>query len=196
MKIADTVADNPGAWLFHCHVAEHMSKGMFARFTVHPHGAADEVSRAPEVAFFGMPQALATLRIGSAELTLGKDDPAASEVNLVGQVTVPDPFLTAQTAFTVQIGNKTATLKPDASGLSVSPEAILLVKNTSQHGNGALRGGMLSFELTLRGSAWLEELRQLKALEGTEIVSGASFPVRLQVGPAKHKATAKLEAAR
>ena len=38
MKVADTLADNPGSWLLHCHVAEHMEKGMFARFTVHPRG--------------------------------------------------------------------------------------------------------------------------------------------------------------
>jgi FtsP/CotA-like multicopper oxidase with cupredoxin domain len=55
MKVADLLAENPGDWLFHCHVEEHMAKGMFARLTVHPKGGV-EVSRAPEVAFFGMPQ--------------------------------------------------------------------------------------------------------------------------------------------
>jgi FtsP/CotA-like multicopper oxidase with cupredoxin domain len=35
MKVADMVADNPGSWLFHCHVAEHMMEGMFARVTVY-----------------------------------------------------------------------------------------------------------------------------------------------------------------
>jgi FtsP/CotA-like multicopper oxidase with cupredoxin domain len=36
MKVADMVVDNPGAWLFHCHVADHMANGMFALVTVHP----------------------------------------------------------------------------------------------------------------------------------------------------------------
>jgi hypothetical protein len=54
MKVADMVADNPGEWLFHCHVAEHMANGMFARVTVFPTNSAG-VSRAPEKAFFGLP---------------------------------------------------------------------------------------------------------------------------------------------
>jgi uncharacterized cupredoxin-like copper-binding protein len=54
MKIADMVADNPGSWLFHCHVEEHMAGGMFARLTVYPKDQAG-ASRAPEKAFFGLP---------------------------------------------------------------------------------------------------------------------------------------------
>jgi hypothetical protein len=54
MKVADMVADNPGQWLFHCHVAEHMANGMFARVTVFPTNTPG-VSRASEKAFFGLP---------------------------------------------------------------------------------------------------------------------------------------------
>jgi FtsP/CotA-like multicopper oxidase with cupredoxin domain len=54
MKVADMLADNPGQWLFHCHVTEHMANGMFARVTVYPTNAPG-VSRAPEKAFFGLP---------------------------------------------------------------------------------------------------------------------------------------------
>jgi hypothetical protein len=50
MKVADMVADNPGDWLFHCHVAEHMANGMFALVTVYPKGGA---SQAPGPAFLG-----------------------------------------------------------------------------------------------------------------------------------------------
>src|SRR5262249_37864197 len=106
MKIADMVADNPGTWLFHCHVAEHMANGMFARVTVH--GSNDQpVSRAPEVAFFGMPQSLTTLNFQAAELAVDRKNAGASEINLTGQVTVPDPFPVARHAFTVQVGRKT-----------------------------------------------------------------------------------------
>ena len=197
MKIADTFADNPGSWLLHCHVAEHMSKGMFARFTVRTRGGGAEVSRDPEAAFFGMPQATATLRIQSrATIRARGRTRRRPEVNLVGQVTVPDPFPTALNVFTVALGGKTATLHPDASGLSVTPDAILLVKNTSLQGNGALRGGTLAFELTLRGAAWIEELRKLKVLGGDVPAAGASFPITLEVGPARHTASAMLEAAK
>ena len=28
------VADNPGTWLLHCHVADHMMAGMYTPFTI------------------------------------------------------------------------------------------------------------------------------------------------------------------
>ncbi len=34
MKVADMRADNPGIWLFHCHVNDHMRAGMCARYEV------------------------------------------------------------------------------------------------------------------------------------------------------------------
>ena len=54
MKVADMVPDNPGDWLFHCHVGEHMAGGMFARVTVFPKGKPG-ASTAPEKAFLGYP---------------------------------------------------------------------------------------------------------------------------------------------
>ncbi len=36
MKTLDMVPDNPGAWLFHCHVNDHIDAGMLALFTVMP----------------------------------------------------------------------------------------------------------------------------------------------------------------
>jgi Multicopper oxidase len=35
MKTVDMVADNPGVWLFHCHVSEHMESGMMATYTIY-----------------------------------------------------------------------------------------------------------------------------------------------------------------
>ena len=34
MKVADMRADNPGIWLYHCHVNDHMQAGMAARYEV------------------------------------------------------------------------------------------------------------------------------------------------------------------
>jgi FtsP/CotA-like multicopper oxidase with cupredoxin domain len=53
MKVADLVADNPGNWLFHCHVAEHMTGGMFAPFVIYPHDAVG-ADRTPAHAFLGL----------------------------------------------------------------------------------------------------------------------------------------------
>ncbi len=36
MKTMDMVPDNPGTWLFHCHVNDHLDGGMVALFTVTP----------------------------------------------------------------------------------------------------------------------------------------------------------------
>ena len=36
MMVADMVPDNPGTWLFHCHVNDHFDGGMYALFKVTP----------------------------------------------------------------------------------------------------------------------------------------------------------------
>lgn len=41
MVTADMVPDNPGTWLFHCHVSDHLRMGMQALYTVRPAGAAE-----------------------------------------------------------------------------------------------------------------------------------------------------------
>ena len=35
MKTVDMIADNPGTWMFHCHVEDHMEAGMMAVFTIY-----------------------------------------------------------------------------------------------------------------------------------------------------------------
>jgi FtsP/CotA-like multicopper oxidase with cupredoxin domain len=35
MVTVDMLADNPGTWLFHCHVADHMEAGMMATYTIY-----------------------------------------------------------------------------------------------------------------------------------------------------------------
>lgn len=35
MRTADMVADNPGTWMFHCHVDDHMEAGMMAVYTIY-----------------------------------------------------------------------------------------------------------------------------------------------------------------
>ena len=54
MKVADMLADNPGDWLFHCHVADHMANGMFALVTVYPKGNPG-ASTSSTKAFLGFP---------------------------------------------------------------------------------------------------------------------------------------------
>jgi FtsP/CotA-like multicopper oxidase with cupredoxin domain len=48
MKTVDMIADNPGTWMFHCHVEDHMENGMMAVYTINAPPA-----RACPVAFTG-----------------------------------------------------------------------------------------------------------------------------------------------
>ena len=36
MTVADMVPDDPGIWLFHCHVNDHITAGMLTRYRVKP----------------------------------------------------------------------------------------------------------------------------------------------------------------
>jgi FtsP/CotA-like multicopper oxidase with cupredoxin domain len=36
MATADMLADNPGTWMYHCHVADHIAAGMMAKYTINP----------------------------------------------------------------------------------------------------------------------------------------------------------------
>ncbi len=188
MKVADMVADNPGKWLIHCHVAEHMENGMFTLVTVVPKGD-PPVSRDPEKAFFGMPQALQTLRFQEAEYSPPNPGARAGSLFLAGQVTVPSPFPVSRNAFAVTMGSRTAVFSPDRSGIAATPDGILLVKNLSTFGNGNVIGGRLDFELTLKGPAWAGELDKLGLVENGVLVPGKSPQVTLMVGKARHVAS-------
>jgi FtsP/CotA-like multicopper oxidase with cupredoxin domain len=194
MKVADMVADNPGSWLLHCHVAEHMGQGMFAKFTVHPTGSAG-VSRTSEAAFFGTREAEQTLRLGNAELSVKPGRPEETEVNLSGQVTVPDPYPTAGKPFVVQMGAWKTEFVPDASGLCVAKDGILVVKNSSLVGNGVVKGGTLNFDLTIKGSAVHHELEQMHLLEGGKEAANSSMHLDLTVGAAHHASAVALKLA-
>jgi FtsP/CotA-like multicopper oxidase with cupredoxin domain len=42
MVVADMIPDNPGIWLYHCHVGAHISAGMQARYRVESEGLSSE----------------------------------------------------------------------------------------------------------------------------------------------------------
>jgi hypothetical protein len=48
MATADMTADNPGTWLLHCHVSDHMEGGMMATYTIYPAPRACPVAIVPE----------------------------------------------------------------------------------------------------------------------------------------------------
>lgn len=46
--VADMVPDNPGTWMFHCHVIEHFDAGMTALYRVLPRPSPPPLSRGPQ----------------------------------------------------------------------------------------------------------------------------------------------------
>jgi manganese oxidase len=36
METVDMIPDNPGIWLFHCHISDHMAGGMVTSYEVKP----------------------------------------------------------------------------------------------------------------------------------------------------------------
>ncbi len=177
MKVADMRADNPGTWLTHCHVAEHMLEGMFARYTVHPKGT-EGASRTPGIAFFGTPQAAQSLTIRRAEII------SDNQIELAGTVTVFEAFSAFNQPMTVELAGKTETFKPDRSGFATAATSAgtLRIRNTNRY--GIVYGGLLEFEIALKGEEWRTQIIKLN--------QPTPLPIKLQVGEAKHVSTAVL----
>ncbi len=179
MKVADMLADNPGTWLLHCHVAEHMTEGMFARYTVHAKGAG-EAGREPSRAFLGLAQSGGSLQVNSAELIPGK------ELRLSGSVTVPDNFSIFGNTLAVELSGRALRFEPDPTGVGTTEGCTFRVRNVNPV--GLVEGGVLEFEIVLQGSAWKTKLDAFKP--------GTALPVTLRLGSGKHGATVKLTEAK
>ncbi len=170
MKVADLVADNPGTWLFHCHVADHMREGMFTRLTVH---ARDTVGtdRSPAHAFLGLPAAARSVRLDRAEAT-------ADTLTLTGAATVYEGFAVFNQPIRITLGETSILFRPDARGRAEKPEGTLVITNAGD--TGVIRTGLLEFELELRGPAWHTALPP----------AGQPATVTLDLGKAHHVITA------
>lgn len=142
MKVADAIADNPGSWLLHCHVAEHMREGMFAQVTVHARDTIG-VSRAPADAFLGYPAEGGSLRIARV--------PAQPElrgaVRLQGSVTVFDAFGVFNEPVTLRVGPREFAFRPDKAGVATVEGATIRITNANEF--GMVYGGVLQFEVSL-----------------------------------------------
>jgi FtsP/CotA-like multicopper oxidase with cupredoxin domain len=179
MKIADMVPDSPGSWLFHCHVAEHMQEGMFAKVVVHPKGSPG-VSKAPEAAFFGMQKLERSLRIDRVESTVdfaaGKLD--AGALSFRATATVPDAFSVFTTPVTVKLGGRSVKLQPAMNGVAKGDDVTFTISNSGRF--GVVYGGTMEFRVDLRG-AWLNEAKRLMGAAGDPI------PVEITIGAARHE---------
>ncbi len=189
MKVADLVADNPGSWMLHCHVAEHMMEGMFARMMVHPKSSTSS-NRIDEPSFFGLPDKRESLRITSAEARINSHGQTNScELNFRGVVTVYDAFSVFTQPIRIQLGDKSVLLKPDRKGKTQTDENRFEVKNVSEY--GVVYGGLMEFQATLSGAEWLEVTKRVD--HGIKSSGNSEFqiPVTVAIGDAQHTAVAR-----
>ena len=154
MKVADMRADNPGTWLYHCHVAEHMREGMFARMTIHSRDTVG-VSRRPADTFLGYPAAAQSLRIDVADIQ-SRGARGERELKVEGALTVFDGFAVFNEPLRIQVGNRVIELQAQRDGVAEGPGATFRVKNANEF--GVVRGGVMEFEMVLRGEEWMREL--------------------------------------
>ena len=182
------VADNPGTWLFHCHVAEHMTEGMFARLIVHPGGVP-----APGRAFFGMTNAQQSMVIRRAQLAMkvGADNAPSCELRVVGSVAVYQALSVFTQQFKIQVGVKSLTFSLDRRGEIALSEGKFKVTNVSPY--GVVYGGTMEFEATLSGPTWLRELIELGLTTAPPSPGVPSATIQLDVGGAHHAATTAIK---
>ena len=198
MKVADMIADNPGSWLFHCHVAEHMMEGMFARVIVHPKDGRSTL-RAPEPAFFGLPSAREFLQVPRAE-ALVDFAPAASrpcEIKIEGTVVIPEKFPIYANPVMIQLGDQSITFQPARSGMDEIPGGKFRTENASKNSSeyGMVYGGLLKFSMELSGSDWRRELIAAGLKAKSEQAQEIAVPLTLETGGAKHRAMVHIIAA-
>jgi hypothetical protein len=189
MKIADLVADNPGTWLYHCHVAEHMQEGMFARLTVHARDTVG-IARSPAQCFLGYPASAQSLRIDRAEVWSNLNlAPDAVQLTLEGAVTVDEGFVVFNDPVRLQLGHGVAKFQPDALGIARAPGAIFRIKNMNEY--GVVSGGLLYFEITLTDAGWIRNATGLSATT-VSLATAGNVALVLEVGHTRHTATASI----
>lgn len=188
MKVADMVADNPGSWLLHCHVSEHMTEGMFARVTVHPKESSG-VSRTPEQSYFGMKQQSLVVRRAEASLGTAAGTAATGQIRIYGSVTIFDAFSVFTQTIKLQIGGTSITFKPNRRGEASAAGGRWQVKNANQY--GVIYGGTMEFEAELEGTQWAEELQKSGLIVQGPAEQAIAVPMTLQVGVAQHKTSAQ-----
>jgi len=182
MKVADMNAENPGSWLFHCHVSDHMTEGMFARFTVHPKSGA---ARAAAPAFFGLAAQQSSLRVDRSDARLSASD---ATIQISGVVTVFDAFSVFTQPVTFQLLQVESKFTPDRKGQARNAGGEFRVRNAGQY--GVVYGGKMEFDLTLQGREWRDALaKQALAKTGPQTLA---IPLRMTVGNATHSVNLEL----
>lgn len=183
-KVADLVADNPGTWLLHCHVSDHMMEGMFANFVVRAKDA-----ETPSDPFLGS-LAVPSLRWTQAQIKTGSSADAKRQAELHGVMSIYSGFVPARNPIKVHIGSRVVPLtfqdKANASGVGVRYEVVGI------HDSGVILGETLQFKLSLEGNSWSEVLESvgLKRNESNQV----KIPLEIELNEVRHSSFLALKA--
>lgn len=138
MKVADMRADNPGKWLMHCHVSEHMKEGMYATYTVHTEG---ESLAKKEQAFFGVAENSNSLVLDAVESLPG------GELRLHGHASVFEGFAVFKEDIVLIIDEHKYTFRPEVSGSVHNQDGSFCALNVNRQ--GIVEGQVMEFEVRL-----------------------------------------------
>jgi FtsP/CotA-like multicopper oxidase with cupredoxin domain len=184
-KVADQLADNPGDWLLHCHVSDHMMQGMFAHFIVRP---AD--SPTPPEPFLGLESARTSLRWTQAELAVdfSAEAEAPATICLRGEARMYQGFFASRQPPTIRFAGRSVALHADGPQRAKGEGARWEVLNAN--GEGVVLDDELQFQLQLDGAAWREALRAAGWQQGK--AGATDLPVEVQLGETRHAAALPL----
>jgi len=186
MTSADMIADNPGDWMIHCHVGEHMMEGMYGSFSVRPPDPNAPLAEP----FFGLSKQSSSTAWTAAE---GDLEPAAFHLKARCKVTAHANLAAWTTPLGVKLGERLVTVTPDKTGLAKAEGSSIQVLNSDSY--GVVHSDQLELELTLSGPEWAAAILPIIGGSATAtlplhvIVSGADHAAPLPLRIENRKAT-------
>lgn len=145
MRSADLLAENPGQWLIHCHVGDHMMEGMYGSFRILPKNGSVPAGDP----FFGLAADKASVRWSAAE---GDPGAAAFDFKLRCSITAFENLSVWTSTVGITIGDTSAKARLDVSGIGEAGGVRIRVLNADQM--GIVRSDLLDLEIGLSGAAW------------------------------------------
>ena len=161
MKSADMLASNPGEWMIHCHVGDHMMEGMHGSFTVLP-----KDGPAPRgEPFFGLGSGGNSVKWLAAECVR---DPANFKFTARGQVSAYENLALWNTRLGISVGKLKAESGLDRTGAGAQGDVRFRILNADAL--GIVRSEFIEVEFTLGGHEWAEVINgQLGAGNATAL---------------------------
>ncbi|MES2659681.1 MAG: multicopper oxidase domain-containing protein [Verrucomicrobiota bacterium] len=172
MECADMLPDNPGEWMIHCHVGEHMMEGMYGTYQIAP-GDGPVPAGEP---FFGLNANTQSVRWLAADGVL---DPAAFQFKVRCLVTAYENLSVWTTKLGVTIGKTTASAQLDQRGAGETGGVAFRVINADNL--GLVRSDAIEIELTFTGPEWRTSLQEAVVRE-----EGSAVPLEISLNGIPH----------